>query len=148
MVHHHQCLCFVRSTYSNCVFFSQDQTKTEKPSALRRTLNALRQRITRRSRAKPPDWFLDKFSNSNNVEKLDKKEGEEGAANSLCNRLSVDTSLPSHYRVSSFLTYEFIKNVLMRKWMIIRLLFMGVISERYDAGRYCFTNILFYWFWC
>ncbi|XP_036332271.1 uncharacterized protein LOC118743610, partial [Rhagoletis pomonella] len=51
---------------------SQDQTKRTKPSTLRRTLNALRQRLTRRSRSKPPDWFLEKFSNTNNVDKIGK----------------------------------------------------------------------------
>ncbi|KAL5285810.1 CNGA2.2 family protein [Megaselia abdita] len=89
-----------------------DQTKTEKPSALRRTLNALRQRITRRSRAKPPDWFLDKFSNASNVEKLDKKEGEEEGSNSLCTRLSVDTSLPSHYRWLAVVSLAVLYNII------------------------------------
>lgn len=106
----------------------QDQSKTEKSSAFRRTLNALRRRITRRNRAKPPDWFLDKFSNANNVEKLDKnvssaQNSDEAGGSSLCTRLSVDTSLPSHYRVSIFLRFllVFKVSIEMLKQMIIIL---------------------------
>lgn len=110
----------------------QDQTKRTKPSMLRRTLNALKQRLTRRSRTKPPDWFLEKFSNTNNVDKIGKttaittasaltasEEGTSGPAattiapadeglsseirgsSRLCNRLSVNPTLQSHYRVST-----------------------------------------------
>lgn len=121
------------SFHFHCDFLSpQDQTKRTKPSTLRRTLNALRQRLTRRSRTKPPDWFLEKFSNTNNVDKIGKTTivtttaavaaSEEGAggptaahtapadeglsseirgSSRLCNRLSVNPTLQSHYRVSS-----------------------------------------------
>lgn len=119
---------FVAVTISSAL---QDQTKRTKPSTLRRTLNALRQRLTRRSRTKPPDWFLEKFSNTNNVDKIGKTTtvtttaavaaSEEGASgptaastapadeglsseirgsSRLCNRLSVNPTLQSHYRVS------------------------------------------------
>lgn len=88
--------------------FLQEPNKRSKPSALRRTLQALRQRLTKRSRAKPPDWFLEKFSNASNTDKIGKTGAMDDAAlsseirgsSALCNRLSVDPTLQSHYRVS------------------------------------------------
>ncbi|XP_054090138.1 cyclic nucleotide-gated cation channel subunit A isoform X2 [Zeugodacus cucurbitae] len=122
---------------------SQDQTKRTKPSTLRRTLNALRQRLTRRSRTKPPDWFLEKFSNTNNVDKIGKtsavtttaavaasEEGASGptAANTapadeglsseirgssrLCNRLSVNPTLQSHYRWLGIVSLAVLYNII------------------------------------
>lgn len=92
------------------IFFSlQEPSKHSKPSALRRTLQALRQRLTKRNRPKPPDWFLEKFSNTTNTDKIGKgcPAMEDAALSSeirgtsvLCNRLSVDPTLQSHYRVS------------------------------------------------
>lgn len=82
-----------------CNFF-QDQPQT-KLGPFRRTLNALRFRLTKRNRTKPPDWFLKKYTSG-----LDSRQaGVPSASNateSLFNRLSVDPSLPSHYRVSNF----------------------------------------------
>ncbi|XP_055850896.1 cyclic nucleotide-gated cation channel subunit A [Episyrphus balteatus] len=93
---------YLESVMENGKQMSKDQTKETKPSALRRTLNALRHRITKRSRNKPPDWFLDKFSTVNNAEKIGKSATadvpEITGKSWLCNRLSVDPSLPSHYR--------------------------------------------------
>ncbi|XP_049306895.1 cyclic nucleotide-gated cation channel subunit A isoform X2 [Bactrocera dorsalis] len=122
---------------------SQDQTKRTKPSTLRRTLNALRQRLTRRSRTKPPDWFLEKFSNTNNVDKIGKtttvtttaavaasEEGASGPApantapadeglsseirgsSRLCNRLSVNPTLQSHYRWLGIVSLAVLYNII------------------------------------
>ncbi|XP_067632222.1 cyclic nucleotide-gated cation channel subunit A isoform X2 [Eurosta solidaginis] len=121
-----------------------DQTKRAKPSTLRRTLNALRQRLTRRSRSKPPDWFLEKFSNTNNVDKIGKittaattaaaaAASEEGASgpnapytaaadeglsseirgtSRLCNRLSVNPTLQSHYRWLGIVSLAVLYNII------------------------------------
>lgn len=106
----------------------QDPNKRTKPSTLRRTLNALRQRLTKRNRSKPPDWFLERFSNTTNTDKIGKTPAAANANNDgnntnpadsgpaceirgssrLCNRLSVNPSLQSHYRVSDFLVILFI----------------------------------------
>ncbi|XP_018792619.1 PREDICTED: cyclic nucleotide-gated cation channel subunit A [Bactrocera latifrons] len=120
-----------------------DQTKRTKPSTLRRTLNALRHRLTRRSRTKPPDWFLEKFSNTNNVDKIGKTTtatttaavaaSEEGASgptpantapadeglsseirgsSRLCNRLSVNPTLQSHYRWLGIVSLAVLYNII------------------------------------
>lgn len=76
-------------------------------------MNELRHRISKRSRSKPPDWFLDKFQTNSGVggqnsggaattiavTRQHSTPSEELHTNRLCNRLSVDPSLPSHYRV-------------------------------------------------
>lgn len=87
-----------------------------KTSALRRTFSALHQKITKRGPAKPPDWFLDKFSTGSHTEKIGKSStvhDNDGAfsreitgESRLCNRLSVDPSLPSHYRVGRHKMWE------------------------------------------
>lgn len=97
------------------VFHKQDQPPPSqtKFAALRRSLNELRHRISKRSRSKPPDWFSDKFqANSSSgqssggtattiaVTRQHSTPSEELHTNRLCNRLSVDPSLPSHYRVN------------------------------------------------
>uniref|UniRef100_A0A182SJ15 Uncharacterized protein n=1 Tax=Anopheles maculatus TaxID=74869 RepID=A0A182SJ15_9DIPT len=77
-----------------------------KLSSLRRSLNALRCRISKRGRSKPPDQFLDKFSAASATS--DTRLHQAGCvapqavpSDGVCSRLSVDPSLPSHYRVSS-----------------------------------------------
>ncbi|XP_013112050.2 cyclic nucleotide-gated cation channel subunit A isoform X1 [Stomoxys calcitrans] len=110
---------------------SQDQTKRSKPSTLRRTLNALRQRLTKRNRPKPPDWFVERFSNNTNADKNEKQPAstqvsttnesataEAGPAceirgsSRLCNRLSVNPSLQSHYRWLAVVSLAVLYNII------------------------------------
>ncbi|XP_075169120.1 cyclic nucleotide-gated ion channel subunit A [Haematobia irritans] len=110
---------------------SQDQTKRSKPSTLRRTLNALRQRLTKRNRPKPPDWFVERFSNNTSSEKIGKQpastqvsttnestSAEAGPAceirgsSRLCNRLSVNPSLQSHYRWLAVVSLAVLYNII------------------------------------
>lgn len=88
-------------------FHSQEQSggRRGKLSSLRRSLNALRCRISKRGRSKPPDQFLDKFSAASATS--DTRLHQAGCvapqavpSDGVCSRLSVDPSLPSHYRVS------------------------------------------------
>ncbi|KAH8269410.1 hypothetical protein KR018_002504 [Drosophila ironensis] len=99
----------------------QEPSKHSKPSALRRTLQALRQRLTKRSRPKPPDWFLEKFSNTTNTDKIGKgcPAMEDAALSSeirgtsvLCNRLSVDPTLQSHYRWLAIVSLAVLYNII------------------------------------
>ncbi|XP_034477354.1 cyclic nucleotide-gated cation channel subunit A [Drosophila innubila] len=98
----------------------QEPNKRSKPSALSRTLQALRQRLTKRNRAKPPDWFLEKFSNTTNTDKIGKSPGMDDAALSseirgtsvLCNRLSVDPTLQSHYRWLAVVSLAVLYNII------------------------------------
>ncbi|XP_017959901.1 cyclic nucleotide-gated cation channel subunit A isoform X1 [Drosophila navojoa] len=97
-----------------------EPSKGSKPSALRRTLQALRQRLTKRNRAKPPDWFLEKFSNATNTDKLGKTGAMDDAAlsseirgsSALCNRLSVDPTLQSHYRWLAVVSLAVLYNII------------------------------------
>ncbi|XP_064543587.1 cyclic nucleotide-gated cation channel subunit A isoform X1 [Drosophila montana] len=98
----------------------QEPNKRSKPSALRRTLQALRQRLTKRSRAKPPDWFLEKFSNTSNTDKIGKTGAMDDAAlsseirgsSALCNHLSVDPTLQSHYRWLAVVSLAVLYNII------------------------------------
>ncbi|XP_073812988.1 cyclic nucleotide-gated ion channel subunit A isoform X2 [Musca autumnalis] len=119
--------------FENGKSLSQDQTKHSKPSTLRRTLNALRQRLTKRNRAKPPDWFVERFSNNTNADKIGKTpastqvsttnestsaEADSGPAHEirgssrLCNRLSVNPSLQSHYRWLAVVSLAVLYNII------------------------------------
>ncbi|XP_059611475.1 cyclic nucleotide-gated cation channel subunit A isoform X1 [Phlebotomus argentipes] len=69
-----------------------------KLTALRRSFNALRFRLSKRGRSNTQDWFLDKFSNIPATKKTTGEPSEPTNGDSFCNRLSVDPSLPSHYR--------------------------------------------------
>ncbi|TMW44614.1 hypothetical protein DOY81_010303, partial [Sarcophaga bullata] len=103
---------------------------------MRRTLNALRQRLTKRSRSKPPDWFLERFSNTTNNDKIGKTPPATSANNNnddgnnttnpadsgpaceirgssrLCNRLSVNPSLQSHYRWLAIVSLAVLYNII------------------------------------
>ncbi|XP_068145948.1 cyclic nucleotide-gated cation channel subunit A [Drosophila tropicalis] len=95
-----------------------EPTKRSKPSALRRTLQALRQRLTKRNRPKPPDWFLEKFSNATNTDKIGKTmqdaalSSEIRGSSVLCNRLSVDPTLQSHYRWLAVVSLAVLYNII------------------------------------
>ncbi|XP_026841636.1 cyclic nucleotide-gated cation channel subunit A isoform X1 [Drosophila persimilis] len=99
----------------------QEPSKQSKPSALRRTLQALRQRLTKRNRPKPPDWFLEKFSNATNTDKIGKGcpmmddaalSSEIRGSSALCNRLSVDPTLQSHYRWLAVVSLAVLYNII------------------------------------
>ncbi|KAL9921115.1 cyclic nucleotide-gated ion channel subunit A isoform 3-T6 [Glossina fuscipes fuscipes] len=108
-----------------------DQMKHSKPSTLRRTLNALRQRLTKRSRTKPPDWFVERFSNPTKIDKTsttatNSNNNDASATNSiapdteheircsslLCNRLSVNPTLQSHYRWLAVVSLAVLYNII------------------------------------
>ncbi|CAD7076772.1 unnamed protein product [Hermetia illucens] len=89
-----------------------DASRRTKISALRRILNALRYRITKRGRTKPPDWFLDKFSNTTDGKISGTVPSEEETTHRLCNRLSVDPSLPSHYRWLAIVSLAVLYNII------------------------------------
>ncbi|XP_017115452.1 cyclic nucleotide-gated cation channel subunit A isoform X2 [Drosophila elegans] len=92
-----------------------EPNKRSKPSALRRTLQALRQRLTKRNRPKPPDWFLEKFSNTTNTDKIGKDaalSSEIRGSSVLCNRLSVDPTLQSHYRWLAIVSLAVLYNII------------------------------------
>lgn len=76
--------------------------QTTQLGTFRRMLNAIRFRFTKRSRSKKPDWLLDKYPSRSRSKSTPSEEVSPTAstANILCSRLSVDPSLPSHYRVS------------------------------------------------
>lgn len=81
------------------ISIKQDPPNPTKFAAIRRSLHELRHRISKRGRTKPPDWFLDKFTGAQNSQNQG-APSEDIHTNRLCSRLSVDPSLPSHYRVS------------------------------------------------
>lgn len=130
------------------VILIQDQSKVTKNTVSanpttrnlwQRTWSSLRHRWNRRSRSKPPDWFLERFSNTVNTDKIGKNvaslatdadgplpsvltagvtrtdkdsnvldiptadtANEILGSSPLCNRLSVNPALQSHYRVIAF----------------------------------------------
>uniref|UniRef100_A0A182V7R4 Cyclic nucleotide-binding domain-containing protein n=1 Tax=Anopheles merus TaxID=30066 RepID=A0A182V7R4_ANOME len=103
----------------------QQKTGTDQPSAgrrgklssLRRSLNALRCRISKRGRSKPPDQFLDKFSAASATS--DTRLHQAGCvapqavpSDGVCSRLSVDPSLPSHYRWLSVVSLAVLYNII------------------------------------
>uniref|UniRef100_A0A1A9VU28 Ion transport domain-containing protein n=1 Tax=Glossina austeni TaxID=7395 RepID=A0A1A9VU28_GLOAU len=109
----------------------RDQMKHSKPSTLRRTLNALRQRLTKRNRTKPPDWFVERFSNATKIDKTsttatNSNNNDASATNSiapdtqhdircsslLCNRLSVNPTLQSHYRWLAAVSLAVLYNII------------------------------------
>uniref|UniRef100_A0ABK8G7Q7 Cyclic nucleotide-binding domain-containing protein n=1 Tax=Anopheles gambiae TaxID=7165 RepID=A0ABK8G7Q7_ANOGA len=88
-----------------------------KLSSLRRSLNALRCRISKRGRCKPPDQFLDKFSAASATS--DTRLHQAGCvapqavpSDGVCSRLSVDPSLPSHYRWLSVVSLAVLYNII------------------------------------
>uniref|UniRef100_A0A182IS23 Ion transport domain-containing protein n=1 Tax=Anopheles atroparvus TaxID=41427 RepID=A0A182IS23_ANOAO len=90
--------------------------RRSKLSSLRRSLNALRCRISKRGRSKPPDQFLDKFSAASATS--DTRLHQAGCvapqavpSDGVCSRLSVDPSLPSHYRWLSVVSLAVLYNI-------------------------------------
>lgn len=64
-------------------------------------LNAIRYCFTKRGRSKKPDWLLDKHPHRSRSKSIPSEDvpSDASTANILCTHLSVDPSLPSHYRV-------------------------------------------------
>ncbi|XP_055698546.1 cyclic nucleotide-gated cation channel subunit A isoform X2 [Phlebotomus papatasi] len=82
-------------------------------TSFRRSLNALRFRLSKRGRSNTQDWFLDKFSNIPSTSKKNNGEpSEPNHSESFCNRLSVDPSLPSHYRWLAVVSVAVLYNVI------------------------------------
>ncbi|XP_055696083.1 cyclic nucleotide-gated cation channel subunit A isoform X1 [Lutzomyia longipalpis] len=98
---------------------SEDEVRSKEPpgqsklTALRRSFNALRFRLSKRGRSNTQDWFLDKFSNIPTSSKKNNGEpSEPNNSDSFCNRLSVDPSLPSHYRWLAVVSVAVLYNVI------------------------------------
>lgn len=74
----------------------------------RRMIDAVRYCFTKRSRSKKPDWLLDKQTNRSRSKSIPSEDVSHGSstANLLCSWLSVDPSLPSHYRVCNQIPFE------------------------------------------
>ncbi|XP_055634814.1 cyclic nucleotide-gated cation channel subunit A isoform X2 [Toxorhynchites rutilus septentrionalis] len=79
--------------------------------SLRRWLNAFRHRLSKRSRTKPPDQFLDKFSSTTALDTRLHQTVPAHPSDGLCSRLSVDPSLPSHYRWLSVVSLAVLYNI-------------------------------------
>ncbi|XP_055378359.1 cyclic nucleotide-gated cation channel subunit A isoform X2 [Condylostylus longicornis] len=85
-------------------------------SLFRRTINILRFRLPK-GRTKPPDWLMNQVSGTEPTipnDKTNEEAHEEQltAAARLCNRLSVDPSLPSHYRWLAVVSLAVLYNII------------------------------------
>lgn len=111
-------ICALSFARFSLLFYIQDPPSSSQPAGssattassstklgtFRRMLNAIRYCFTKRGRSKKPDWLLDKQphhhrSRSKSIPSED-VPSDASTANILCSHLSVDPSLPSHYRVS------------------------------------------------
>ena len=117
--------------YSTNVQFSfifQDSARSQKKlSVFRRSLNALQYRITKRGRSKPPDWFLDKFSTASDSRL---HSSQHIPSDGTSSRLSVDPSLPSYYRVSTYIqmhTFEMTVHAMCNVHNKIDFLFVATL---------------------
>lgn len=82
------------------IFCLQDSSNDASYSAFRRTLNALRHRITRkRQRSKPPDKLADKYSFAISAPTNQAQVSSGNPSDGITSRLSFDPSLSSYYRV-------------------------------------------------
>lgn len=83
-----------------------------KLGTFRRMLNAIRYCFTKRSRSKKPDWLLDKQPYRSRSKSIPSEDvpSDASTTNILCSHLSVDPSLPSHYRVCIHNTMVSIEN--------------------------------------
>ncbi|EDS30417.1 cyclic-nucleotide-gated cation channel [Culex quinquefasciatus] len=79
--------------------------------SLRRWLNAFRHRLSKRGRSKPPDQFLDKFSSTTASDTRLHQTAQALPSDGTCSRLSVDPSLPSHYRWLSVVSLAVLYNI-------------------------------------
>lgn len=82
------------------IFCLQDSSNDASHSTFRRTLNALRHRITRkRQRTKPPDKLADKYSFAISAPANQAQASTGNPSDGITSRLSFDPSLSSYYRV-------------------------------------------------
>ncbi|KAJ6644612.1 Cyclic nucleotide-gated cation channel subunit A [Pseudolycoriella hygida] len=88
-----------------------DPPSQTKFSSVRRSLHELRQRIGNRGRAIPTDWFSDKFAGVQSSQNQG-APSEDIHTNRLCSRLSVDPSLPSHYRWLAVVSLAVLYNII------------------------------------
>ncbi|XP_058448217.1 cyclic nucleotide-gated cation channel subunit A isoform X1 [Malaya genurostris] len=79
--------------------------------SLNRWLNAFRHRLSKRGRSKPPDQFLDKFSSTTASDTRLHQTAQALPSDGTCSRLSVDPSLPSHYRWLSVVSLAVLYNI-------------------------------------
>ncbi|XP_055547594.1 cyclic nucleotide-gated cation channel subunit A isoform X2 [Wyeomyia smithii] len=79
--------------------------------SLHRWLNAFRHRLSKRGRSKPPDQFLDKFSTTTASDTRLHQTVPALPSDGTCSRLSVDPSLPSHYRWLSVVSLAVLYNI-------------------------------------
>jgi len=92
--------------FLDSLLYFQDLSNDSSYSTFRRTLNALRYRITRKGhRTRPPDKFNDKFSIANQAATNQQQQQQQQLTNGnpsdgVYSRLSFDPSLPSYYRVT------------------------------------------------
>ncbi|XP_055319449.1 cyclic nucleotide-gated cation channel subunit A isoform X2 [Sitodiplosis mosellana] len=84
-----------------------------KLGTFRRMLNAIRYCFTKRSRTKKPDWLLDKHPHRSRSKSIPSEDvpSDASAANILCSHLSVDPSLPSHYRWLALVSLAVLYNI-------------------------------------
>ncbi|XP_058818598.1 cyclic nucleotide-gated cation channel subunit A isoform X1 [Topomyia yanbarensis] len=79
--------------------------------SLNRWLHAFRHRLSKRGRSKPPDQFLDKFSSTTASDTRLHQAAQALPSDGTCSRLSVDPSLPSHYRWLSLVSLAVLYNI-------------------------------------
>ncbi|XP_053692197.1 cyclic nucleotide-gated cation channel subunit A [Sabethes cyaneus] len=79
--------------------------------SLHRWLNAFRHRLHKRGHSKPPDQFLDKFSTTTASDTRLHQTVPALPSDGTCSRLSVDPSLPSHYRWLSVVSLAVLYNI-------------------------------------
>lgn len=123
-----------------------------KLGTFRRMLNAIRYCFTKRSRSKKPDWLLDKQphhhrSRSKSIPSEDVPP-DASTANILCSHLSVDPSLPSHYRVRIRILLYVLnlmcitgvqENWKKKTWLVLRT---ALLSSEFSKIHYNFWSEL------
>lgn len=91
---------------------------SDKLGTFRRMLNAIRYCFTKRGRSKKPDWLLDKQPHRTRSKSIPSEDvpSDASTANILCSHLSVDPSLPSHYRVCIYCANYLLFNSLFERY--------------------------------
>ncbi|XP_031631411.1 cyclic nucleotide-gated cation channel subunit A isoform X2 [Contarinia nasturtii] len=84
-----------------------------KLGTFRRMLNAIRYCFTKRGRSKKPDWLLDKQPYRSRSKSIPSEDvpSDASTTNILCSHLSVDPSLPSHYRWLTLVSLAVLYNI-------------------------------------
>lgn len=134
---------------------------SSKLGTFRRMLNAIRYCFTKRGRSKKPDWLLDKHPHYRSRSKSIPSEdvpSDASTTNILCSHLSVDPSLPSHYRVTFICSskcacaHTIFAFVLFRCcWVVVVVVFFFWLRWKgIDCRTYCNMPQVFNTcvFWC